>query len=104
VVKLDRGHFPILPPTPLLIKINIKGEGRLYPGLDGLLHLFRKTFLQIETNLPAPIRPPHSDLFDGGLLTEGGKGKNPDQKKDNPSDQTLISSLVLQIGFDHHIV
>ena len=66
--------------------MNIKGEGRPYPGLDGLLHLLRKTILHIEINLPAPVRPPHRDLFDGGLLTEGGKGEKPDQKEGDPSE------------------
>ena len=93
VVKLDGGHFSILPPTSLLIKINIKGEGRPYPGLDGLLHLLRKTILHIEANLPVPIRPLYANLFDGGLLTESGKGKNPDQKEgDPPEDPSFLNT------------
>ena len=80
-MKFVRGHFSILPPTSFLVKIDVKGEGRPYPGLDGLLHLFCKAVLHIETDLPNPICPLHLDIFNGGLLTEGREGRNQDEQK-----------------------
>jgi hypothetical protein len=52
--------------------------------LDGFIHFFRKTILYNETDLPNPISPLHLDILNGGLLTEGRKGKNQDQKENDP--------------------
>ena len=94
VTKLDGRQFPILPPTSFLVKIDIKGERRRYPRLDGLLYLFRKTVLHIETDLPNPICLLQMDIFNRGLLTEGREGKDPDQKEKNPSDYPNVLTLV----------
>ena len=84
VTELGRSYSAILPPTSLLIEINIKGEGCSYSRLDGLFHFLRKTILHVETDLPDPIPAFHTNILDGSSLAEGREGKDQDQKEGDP--------------------
>ncbi len=86
VTELGRSYSAILPPTPFLIKINIKSEGRSHPRLDGLFHFLREAILHVETDLPDPIPALHMNILDASFLAEGREGKDQDEKKDNPSN------------------
>ena len=94
MTELGRGHFPILPPASFLIKIDIKGEGRSYPRVDGLFHFPRKTILHVETDLPNPIAAFHVNVRDGSFLAEGGERKDQDQKEGDPANEPVILNPV----------
>jgi hypothetical protein len=67
--------------------------------LDGFFHLFRKTVLYDETDLPNPISLLHLDILNGGLLTEGRKGENQDQKEKNSSDDPWVLHAIFHKGY-----
>ncbi len=94
MMELKGSDLSILPPTSLLIEVEVKGEDRGDARLDGLFHLLRDAILNQEADLPCSVRPLHTDLLNKGLFTEGREGKKADQKADDASRHPPILPTV----------
>jgi len=81
VMKLEGAYLSIPWPISLLINLKIEGEGRLDPGLDGLVHFFRKTILNRETHFPCAVGLLHADILNQCLFGESGQRKGQNQKE-----------------------